>query len=304
MHIVRALALLTGLVLATAAAKPPLLEVTAGDTIPVTIAGQTLAIAVHSGNIDRLVLDGDVAIRIGIKPATLMGKADLTIGRAPVLKGYNRPVDHGIAGIASSDRVLWFEALDTPRADGSIGPWGLPHDRVALHLPGTGTTPYTFALVGDRNSQSLTIVQTREYGFSLTFSAENPARYPIASAAAGAAIARALGGTATPETWEEEVLLDIRRPVRRVDLARPLVIGPFRLATIAVRIRDARDAMGSGDALPLPPSDDDDPSEIVVTATKAKGPQPIRTLTIPGAALAACSRIEFAKTARTITLNC
>ncbi|OYU15238.1 MAG: hypothetical protein CFE37_06635 [Alphaproteobacteria bacterium PA4] len=293
------------LVLATAAAKPPpLLEVAAGDTIPVTIAGQTLAIVVHSGSIDRLTLDGAVATRIGIQPATLMGKANLKFGGSQVLKGHNRPIDHTTAGIASGDRVLWFDGLDTPAADGSIGPWALPHDRVALRLPGAGRTSYSFPLVGDRNSQSLTVIRTPDYGFGLTFAAESRARLPIASAAAGAAIARALGGTARPDSWEEEVMLGIRRPVRRVDLAQPLVIGPFRFTSIAVRIRDARDAMGSGDALPLPPSDDDDPSEIVVTATKTKGPQPIRTLTIPGSALAACSRIEFAKTAKLITLTC
>ncbi len=139
----------------------------------------------------------------------------------------------------------------------------------------------------------------------MEFGVESPSRYPVASAAAGADIARALGGVATAQTWDEEVLLGIARPVRRVDLARPLVIGPFSFKTIAVRIRDAKDGMGSGAMLPQPPGPDDDPSEITVTAiTGKKGPQPIYTLSIPAPALAACSRIEYAKKARLITLTC
>ena len=129
----------------------------------------------------------------------------------------------------------------------------------------------------------------------MEFGIESPSLYPVASAAAGAA---------TTQTWDEEVLLGITRPVRRVDLARPLVIGAFSFTTIAVRIRDVRDGIGSGAMLPPPPGPDDDLSEIVVTAVTEKGPRPIYSLSIPATALAACSRIEYAKKAREIRLLC
>ena len=125
----------------------------------------------------------------------------------------------------------------------------------------------------------------------MEFGIESPSLYPVASATAGAA---------TTQTWDEEVLLGITRPVRRVDL----VIGAFSFTTIAVRIRDVRDGIGSGAMLPPPPGPDDDLSEIVVTAVTEKGPRPIYSLSIPATALAACSRIEYAKKAREIRLLC
>jgi hypothetical protein len=287
-----------------AAAPPPLYETRPGDPVPVTINGTTVKLALTTANVDKLVLNAATIARLGIEPAVIKGKATVKIGPTKVLQGRNRPLDHLIAGAKSGDRILWFEGVDQPGADGSIGPWSIPHDRVAIRLPGPGTKPYSFPLLGDANSLSLTRVVTPEYGFGLEFGLESPSRYPVASAAAGAAIARALGGVATPQTWDEEVLLGITRPVRRVDLARPLVIGPFSFSTIAVRIRDAKDGMGSGAMLPQPPGPDDDPSEIVVTATTEKGPRPVYTLTIPATALAACSRLEYAKKARAITLTC
>ena len=276
-----------------AAALPPLFEIRSGDRVPVTLNGETLQVALTTANLDKLVVNAAIIARFGIEPATLMGRAVVKIGPTTVLRGRNRPIDHSVAGAPTGDRILWFEGVDKPGADGSIGPWSIPHDRVAIRLPGAGSTPYVFPLFGDKDSLSVSRVVTADYGFGLDFGIESPSLYPVASAAAGAAIARALGGVASPETWDEEV-----------DLARPLVIGPFSFSTIAVRIRDAKDAMGSGDALPRPPAPEDDPSEIVVTAATEKGPRPIYTLSIPAVALKACSRIEYAKKARLITVTC
>jgi len=296
------LALAAGLLLA--AAPPPLYETRPGDPVHVTINGTTVKLALTTANVDKLVLNAATIARLGIEPAMIKGKAMVKIGPTTVLQGRNRPLDHLVAGAKSGDRILWFEGVDQPGADGSIGPWSIPHDRVAIRLPGAGSKPYSFPLFGDANSLSLTSVVTPDYGFGMEFGIESPSLYPVASAAAGAAIARALGGTATTQTWDEEVLLGITRPVRRVDLARPLVIGAFSFTTIAVRIRDVRDGMGSGAMLPPPPGPDDDPSEIVVTAVTEKGPRPIYSLSIPTTALAACSRIEYAKKAREIRLLC
>jgi len=287
-----------------AAAPPPLLEIKAGETIPVVINGTTLQIAVETDNIDRLVLNAATVARLGLEPATLKGKATVKIGPTVVLRGRNRPLDHSIAGAMSGDRIVWFDDLDASKVDGSIGPWSIPHDRVAIRLPGSGARRFTLPLSGSVDSLGFTTVQAPDYRFGLTFGVENPGRYPVASAAAGAQIAKALGGVASTESWEEEVLLGIRRPVRRVDLATPLVIGPWRFSTIAVRVRDARDGMGAGGAIPQAMSADDDPAEITVTANAAKGPRPIYIFSIGAAALAQCSRIEYAKAERQIRLDC
>lgn len=290
--------------LAAATPVPALLEIKAGEPIPVVINGQTLQISVDTGNVDRLVLNADPAARLGLEPAMLKGKVTLKIGRTAVLRGRNRPVEHRIAGVMRDARVVWFEGLNASRTDGSIGPWSIPHDRIALGLPGKESKRFTFPLAGSVDSLSFTPVKTPDYAFGVIFAVEGHNRYPIASAAAGAQIAKALGGVATPETWEEEVVLGIRRPVRRVDLASPLVIGPWRFSTISVRVRDARDSMGAGGAIPQAATADDDPAEATVTASVYKGPRPIYTLSIGAAALASCSRIEYAKPSREILLDC
>jgi hypothetical protein len=289
---------------------PTVFEVRAGEPVAVTLhytpeRSETFNVTLTTAQADRLVLNDEIIKRLGIRPAFFNGFTVAKIGPTTVLKGRNTSVDYTVAKVDTDYRLVWFLGLNRPGTAGSIGPAGIPIDAVRIRLPGPGTKPYNFAMAGDLNSHSATRYATRAYRFGLSFAVESTARYPIASAAAGAAIAKAHGGTVSTETWDEEVMLGIRRPVRRVDLARPLVIGPFSFSTIAVRVRDARDATGSGAALPPPPpGPDDDPSEIAVTAKLYRGPPPIQMLTIPASALATCSSLEYDKKLREIRLGC
>ncbi len=137
-----ALILAAGMLLA--AAPPPLLEIRAGDPLPVTINGTTVNVALTTANVDKLVINAATIARLGIEPAVILGKATVKIGPTKVLQGRNRPLDHTVAGAKSGDRILWFEGVDQPGGQlgiqGSIGPWSIPHDRVAIRLPGPGTT--------------------------------------------------------------------------------------------------------------------------------------------------------------------
>ena len=114
------LALAAGLLLA--AAPPPLYETRPGDPVHVTINGTTVKLALTTANVDKLVLNAATIARLGIEPAMIKGKAMVKIGPTTVLQGRNRPLDHLVAGAKSGDRILWFEGVDQPGADGSIGP--------------------------------------------------------------------------------------------------------------------------------------------------------------------------------------
>jgi hypothetical protein len=274
------------------------------EPITVTIEENDLKISVETGNIDRLVLDQDTVARLGLKPAGTMGKANVRIGPTRILQGRNRPMTFAVEGKTEKARVFWFDGAADGPVDGTIGPWGLPQDQVEIRLGGGGTTLYRFPLLGSVNSQSVTSFKHDGGALGLTFAVEDRGRYPIASAAAGAAIAKAYDAVATDEVWDEVILLGVRRPVRLVELGRPLIVGPFSFSKIAVRVRDRRDGSGSGDSIAATAASDNDAAEIVVTAAESKGPAPIFTLSIGRASLQKCSSLNYAKRAKEIQLHC
>ena len=136
----------------------------------------------------------------------------------------------------------------------------------------------------------------------VTFDVETAEAYPVATAAAGAAIAAAYGGQLSGPSWDVEILLGIKRPVRLMTLARPLVVGPLSFTRIAVRVRDRIDKSGSGSRI-ADADDVQDASEIVVEGNR-KGPRPIYGLTIPRGQLRGCSRLTYDKKAKVIELVC
>jgi len=278
------------------------LVVQPGDLIPATVEGTSAQLRVLSGGPDRLVLNVDYIARTGIKPAPIAGNANLNIAGRRVFKGKNRPLDFVVGGMVQKGRAFWF--FDTPPVlgDGTIGPWALPQSRVTLQF---GTTDpasqrHDFPLLGNINASSVTGYKEATFGVYVGFDLDDPADYPMASAAAGAAIARAYGGTLSGATLDVEILLGVKRPVRLMTLERPLVIGPLSMTRIAVRVRDRLDEAGRGEPIP---DGTEDPSEILVSAKK-KGPRPYFTLSIPRATMAACSRLTFDKATTRIELWC
>lgn len=276
----------------------------ADDPLEVTVGNERLKVRVETGGIDRPVIDPEIVARLGIKPAEILGKATLRIGRTRVLTGRNRPMTFSVAGATQKARIFWFEGAGDDPADGTIGPWGLPQDHVEIRLGGSGTALYQFPLFGSASNQSWTSFKHDGGVVGLTFAVEDQGPYPIASAAAGAAIAKAYDGVATEQIWDETIILGIRRPVRLVKLGRPLVVGPFSINEIAVRVRDGRDGLGSGDGIAMPVDPSDDPSEIVVTANNKKGPAPVFTFTIGRARLQQCRSVSYIKSAKEIRLAC
>ncbi len=278
------------------------LVVRPGELVAASVEGLPARIRVVSGGPDRLFLNAEYVARSGIKPAPFIGNGSLNIAGRRAFKAKNRPLDFVIGGMAQKNRAFWI--LDAPAVpgDGTIGPWALPQSRVTLQFGDTDATSqrHDFPLLGNINSQSLTGYKEASFGVVISFDLEDKGAYPVASAAAGAAIARAYGGTLSGASWDVEILLGVMRPVRLMTLERPLVIGPLSMKQIAVRVRDRIDGAGRGEPIP---DGTEDPSEIIVPAKK-KGPRPYFTLSIPRATMAACSRLTFDKAATKIELWC
>ncbi|WP_374138035.1 MULTISPECIES: hypothetical protein [unclassified Sphingomonas] len=211
-----------------------------GEMIAATIERAPARLRIVSGGPDRLLLNADFIMQSGFKPAPLMGNANLNIAGKRAFKGKNRPLDFTIAGVAHKGRAFWFFDAPAMPGDGTIGPWALPQSRITLQFGATDASSqrHDFPLFGGINSSSVTGYKEESFGMAVGFDLDDPTAHPIASAAAGAAIARAYGGTLSGATWDVDILLGVKRPVRLMTLQRPLVIGPLSMTQIAVRVRD------------------------------------------------------------------
>ncbi len=280
--------------------------VPADQPIMAQIGGQPVQLQLRTGSIDRLTLNPPVAARLGLKPATIMGKANLNIGGKRVLRGRNTVAKGQLAGAPFKGRVIWFEGATPLPGDGAVGPMVLPAPQVVVNLGQVADVKaHNFPLVGDQNSTSHAVVRGDDYAFLMTLGVEQQARLPIASAATGADLAAALGGRLEGAPWQEEILLGVTRPVRRLVLDRPLVVGPWTFREIAVRVRDLVDASAT-----LAPDQqaiadaEADPAEIAVVASSGKGRGVARFLSLGRPQLANCARLEIDKAARTYSVHC
>jgi len=296
--------LLTIAALPAAAQDKAELTVRPGEPVAATIEGKPARLLIRSGAVNRLTLEPEYVAQHGIKPAPIMGKAELSVAGRREFRGHNRPLDFAIAGVAAKARAFWFEGAPASPADGAIGPMGVPQPRVTFVLAaaGAGETVSRAPLLGNQNSSSMSGYREASFGMLLTFDMDSAERFPVATAAAGAAIAKAYGGTLSGASWDVDILMGVHRPVRLMTLARPLVIGPMRFDRIAVRVRDRIDDGGRGEAIPEAGAVDD-PDEIVVQGRR-KGAAPGFGMTIPRAGLAGCSRLTFDKAAKVVEMLC
>lgn len=280
------------------------LTIVPGTPIAATVDGRPARLLVGSGRVDRLTLDADYVAAATIKPTLLMGRVELSVGGRVEFEGRNRPVTLAVAGATRHARAYWFATAPDRGADGSVGPWGLPQDRVSFVLGSARAddTVFRLTLHGSPADNSYAIVGLDGQGIGLSFDVEDGERFPVATAAAGALIAKAFGGAVEGPSWDVEVLMGVKRPVRLLRLVQPMTIGPLSYDHIAVRVRDRIDASGRGAPI-AELGQAPDPNEVVVTA-KAGGPQPNHVLSIPRAGMAGCSRLTFDKKAKKIELAC
>lgn len=290
-----------------AAAPPAAISLPADAPITASINGQPVVLSLATGGVDRITLNADTVARLGLKPARLMGKAEVKIGRARVLTGRNTPGKVLLAGQAFNQRLFWFEGAGPIPQMGSIGPMVLPQAVVTVQLqPGSGRE-FAFPLFGDIDSGSYGGVSGTGYRFGLSVDVRGHLRLPLASAAVGADLAQALGGRLVGEPWQEEIFLGVQRPVRRLVLDKPLELGPFRFSEIAVRVTDRRDATAQlANGQQAAPDADEDPAEIVVSADSGKKRQVVRVLTVSRTQLdaAGCTALVVDKPGRRLVLVC
>lgn len=250
---------------ATSARGNEELVLSADEPFGVWINGKAVALAITTATIDHILLNDQVVQDVGLVSAPPDRIANLMIGGKIARVGR-----HGKGLVAFPDPLLrqelfWFPGASPLPADGSIGPFALPASRVTVRWGRSETVAYVWPLTGgiDRASYGVGKVGNRMFALGADVRIRRP--LPVASASTGADLVDVLGGRLVGPSWQEEIMFGVRRPVRRLQLDRPLVIGPMSFDMVAVRVGGTADGTKwlAPKQKPLPEADAD-PAEILV----------------------------------------
>lgn len=217
------------------------LLLSADEPVGAWINGVPVALALTTATVDHVTLNDPVVQRLRLRAARPDRIAHLVIGGRVA-----RPGRHGGALVSVADQVqrqelFWFPGAAPLPVDGSIGPFALPAATVSVRWGQGATASFAWPLVGgiDRAPYGVSAVADRVFLFSADVRMRRP--LPVVSASTGADLVDTLGGRLVGEPWQEEIMLGVRRPVRRLELDRPLMIGPLSFSAVAVRVGGARD---------------------------------------------------------------
>lgn len=200
----------------------------------------------------------------------------------------------GTASVKFSD----VDTYDT--ADALAGPWAIPFPvvRYQLHAPVDGERTLSVPLASETNWWIATTVR-RMGGKKVDFALAPHFATTVASSAAGAAMARELGGTLDGPPERVLVSHGVVRPARAMRLDRPFQLGPLSIDQLLVRTTDYGTSGVIKDSY-VDPSEA--PGDIVVKGqTKSRASY---TVYIGADALAGCSSITYDKPRRMIHLTC
>jgi hypothetical protein len=281
---------------APVAAADPVWEVVPDTPIAGTLNGKPVTIRLDPGAPTIPVADAAAAADAGMK-GSLFG-VRFSVGPVSTHGGTNvatLDLGHGafkrrVAFLprrwtASEAVALGPGAVDTPIIRFTLRP-AQPSERVtALPLDSFGASGVGTTLQVSGEPVQVSFVLDRDRS--------------LATAGAGATIAAHAGGGFAPGGETMGVRFGIERPVRRLDLARPLRVGPLALSSFWVRTSDFGSTTGVPEAGAAPP----DPDEIVIQGKKKRDRSHDR-LQVGRDALAACSSITIDKPKRQILLSC
>ncbi len=294
-----------------AADEPAPLVLAADQPVMAYVNGLSVALALTTGTVDHVTLNDESVLRIGLSAAPLDNSADLVIGGRVVLRGR-----HGKGWLAQGGPLLrrefyWFPGEQRLPLAGTIGPFALPHWRVRVEWPVPATGPaaevINLPLVGGIDRAAYGISSVGKQYVAVGVDVRMRRALPLVTAATGADLAATLGGQFVGESWQEEILLGVRRPVRRLQLARPLMIGAIRIDAVAVRQggpRDATMSLARGQMTPL--DAEEDPEVMQVPGRILKQRRVARYIVLSRTQLeaAGCTSLLIDKLERRFRLSC
>jgi hypothetical protein len=261
------------------------------------INGQPVRLRVDPA-IGNIILNPEAAARLSIDSNFLqrLMKPTMLVGPHQI-KGSGGGGSVTIGSWSGKRPLFWFERDIVTGADGVIGIADLPHENVSMQIRPATARDQTFTYEVDPTDFLGLVYRMQVAGkevltrFSLNQSTTQ------ASASAGAILAAEHGGTWKGEPELKPIILGVSRPARPLSFTKPLSVNGMAFNQLLIRTSDYRGAY----VLPTDPPED--PNEIVVTGSKAKGKALLR-LTISSDRLQACSSISYHREAKRLTLVC
>jgi hypothetical protein len=242
-----------------------------------------------------LVLHPGTAARLAIKPGIF--RANGQVGRDK-FKGSTAVKTYLINGLPIKRRIVWFERLFAQGVDGVIAPAAVPQDVISVelrprqsgeqvHVLPLVSLPKTYGRMG-------AIVRIGDADVALVWDLGRATT--LVTAAAAADLSAANSARFVGEKWQETVVFNVQRPVRRMAIAAPFEAGPIRLTDVTAWVGDY------GDTSQVP-DDAADPNEIVVVGKGSKI-KPIHAILVGRNDMAHCSSIVFDKPRAQIRMSC
>ncbi len=246
-------------------------------------------------------LNEDAASRVQLKPS-MIGFRYL-VGAARL--GFSTDVARWNAGHGEFKRRTAFgPPAIVEGADGELGPGALPFEQVRFKLGNVvgEQIDHVFPLDVMSRSQVGTLMKIGDYNIHVAFSLSR--KEALATATAGSIIAKAYGGGFADDVRTIPIRYGIARPVRTLDLERPLMLGSLIVRDLAVRVGD-NGSVRSIEEKAESAASSDDPDEIVVTAEAIKRKKvKDQTLIVGRASLIDCSYLTYDFEKKEVRLRC
>jgi hypothetical protein len=275
-----------------AAPLPATLVVDPSGIIPVLINGSAVKMHMVAHGVSYPVLNPDAAERLTLKGGFFAAQAQIGPVKIP---GKYAKVKTTISGVETKSRLLWFEKPVVSDADGMLGPESVPQTRVTfmLRAPAPNETSYSLPLI----TQNALVGSSIQAGGKTIFVQWHLQRArSLVTAAAANDLATSHGARLEGAAVPEDIAFTVKRPIRPLVLAQPLMVGPLKIKTLYARISDYGSVANV-------PDDQKDDSEIIVTA-QSKTSRAKRSLIVGLSDLQSCSSLTFDKSARQVILSC
>jgi hypothetical protein len=265
---------------------------TADPVVAATIQGVPMRLRVDLSAHDTIELNPAAAARLPLKyesgPDVYVGRIRL-VGRTAIAKVKIGEIERPI-------QVVEHGRDCCVGVDGTIGPQQLPYGRVQwINAAAPAANAILTLILDDDDATGLSALIPREAARVRVRFAFTQAQSG-ATAAAGAILAAAWGGTWAGPEERVPAAFGITRPARPVIFARPDTLAGFRFDRLMVRTAD----FGGREQLPSDPVTSDE----IVVSQKMPRQEAWPAITLGADRLDRCMEITFAAMPRSLTLHC